>query len=160
MAQETLRHPSWKGRRIKIVPANPGEQENRFREAVARRAYQLFESHGFLPGRDREDWRCAESDLLCPLACGFITRDDKIVVSTDISVFDEGNVEVCVEPRRLSLCGSPRTQNAAGACALGQPVYRVLSLPVEVDPSRVRARFNGRILQIDLYRTPPSVRAA
>jgi Protein of unknown function (DUF2934) len=160
MTQETPRRPSWKGRRIKIATPVPGEQENRLREAVARRAYELFESHGCLPGHDGEDWRCAESDLVHPLACGFITRDDKILISTDISVFDEGGVEVCVEPRRLSLFGMSCSRDAGGAHLPGQPVYRVLNLPVEVDPSRAHARFNGRILQIDLYRTPLSVRAA
>ena len=160
MVPETTRHPSWKGRGVHIVAAKPGEQENRLREAIARRAYQLFESQGCSPGHEGEDWRRAESDLVRPLSCGLLARDDRIFVSTDISAFDEGNVEVCVEPRRLSLCGRPRTQDAGGACPLREPVYRVLALPVEVDPSRVHARFNGRILEIDLYRTPLSALAA
>jgi len=161
MLQEKARHPSWKGRGINIVAMKPGEQETRLREAVARRAYQLFEGQGCSPGHAGEDWRRAELDLVRPLACGLLTRDDKISVSTDISVFDEGGVEVCVEPRRLALCGRPRAQNAAaGACPLRQSVYRVLAFPVEVDPSQVHARFNGRILEIDLYRTPVAAQAA
>jgi HSP20 family molecular chaperone IbpA len=160
MVPETTRHPSWRGRGVKIIAVNPGEQERRLREAVARRAYELFENQGCLLGHAGEDWRRAESDLVHPLACGLLARDDKIAVSTDISVFDEGIVEVCVEPRRLSLCGRPRTRDAGGACPLRQFVYRVLDLPVEVDPSQVHARFNGRILEIDLYRTPLSARAA
>lgn len=160
MVPQTTRHPSWKGRGVNIVAAKPGEQENRLREAIARRAYQLFESQGCSPGHDREDWRRAESDLVRPLACGLLARDDKVAVSTDISVFDEGRVEVCVEPRRLSLCGRPSTRDAEGECPLREPVYRVLALPVEVDPRQVHARFNGRILEIDLYRTPPSALAA
>jgi len=161
MAYETITRPSWKGRGIAIVAANPREQESRLRAAVARRAYQLFESEGCSPGHAGEDWRHAETDLVRPLACGLLTRDDKVSVSADISVFDEGSVEVCVEPRRLSLCGRPRAQNAEnGACPLREPVYRVLALPVEVDPRQVHARFNGRILEIDLYRTPLPALAA
>jgi hypothetical protein len=34
MTRETARHPSWKGRSIKIATANPGELEKRLREAV------------------------------------------------------------------------------------------------------------------------------
>lgn len=160
MVPETTRHPSWKGRGVEIVAAKPREQENRLREAIARRAYQLFESHGCSPGRAGEDWRRAESDLIRPLACGLLTRDDKVSVSTDISVFDEGSVEVCVEPRRLSLCGRPRTRDTGGACPLRESMYRVVALPVEVDPSQVHVRFNGRILEIDVYRTPLSAVAA
>jgi hypothetical protein len=160
MVHQTTRHAP-RNRGVKIVAVNPLQQENRLREAVARRAYQLFESQGRLPGHAGEDWRHAELDLVHPLACGLLTQDDKISVSTDVSVFEEGSVEVCVEPRRLSLCGRPRAQDAsAGVCPVRESVYRVLALPVEVDPSQVQARFNGRILQIDLYRTPLPARAA
>jgi HSP20 family molecular chaperone IbpA len=139
---------------------NPAEQENRLRQAVARRAYQLFESHGCSPGHAAEDWRRAELDLLRPLACGLLARDDKVSVSTDISVFNEGGIEVCVEPRRLTLCGTLCTQNAAGDSPFQELVYRVLALPVEVDPAQVHARCNGPILQIDLFRTPLLTRVA
>ncbi len=161
MAQEASRHPYWKGRGIEIAAVNPGEQEKRLREAVTRRAFQLFESHGSSPGHAGEDWKLAELDVVRPLACGLLTRDDKISVSTDISAFGEGSVEVCVEPRRLTLCGKPPAQDAGdGACPLPESVYRVLALPVEVDPVQVHARFNGSMLQIDLPRTPLLARAA
>ena len=160
MAREAVRHPSWKGRSIKIATANPGELEKRFREAVTRRAYQLFETHGCSPGHEGEDWTQAESDLVRPLACGLLTEDDKIFLSTDVSVFEEGSLEVFVEPRRLSLRGRPHTPDGGdGACPLREFVYCVLDLPVEVDRSQVHARFNGRILEISLYRTPLSALA-
>ena len=157
MTREAARHPSWKGRSIKIATANPGELEKRFREAVTRRAYELFETHGCSPGHEGEDWKQAESDLVRPLACGLLTEDDKISLSTDISVFEEGSLEVFVEPRRLSLRGRPHTPD--GACPLREFVYCVLDLPVEVDRSQVHARLNGRILEISLYRTPLSALA-
>jgi len=160
MVPETTTHRSSKAQGIKIAAVNPAEQEKKFREAVARRAYQLFESHGCSPGHAAEDWRRAELDLLRPLACGVLAGDDKVSVTTDISAFNHGSVDVCVEPRRLTLCGTPRTQNASGESPFRDPVYRVLTLPVEVDPAQVRARFNGRILQIDLFRTPLLTRAA
>jgi HSP20 family molecular chaperone IbpA len=89
-----------------------------------------------------------------------VTEDDKISLSTDISVFEEGSLEVFVEPRRLSLRGRPHTADGGyGACPPREFVYCVLDLPVEVDRSRARARFNGRILEISLYRTPLSALA-
>jgi mannose/cellobiose epimerase-like protein (N-acyl-D-glucosamine 2-epimerase family) len=36
-------------------------------EAVARRAYELFEGRSYQPGHDVEDWLRAESELLCPV---------------------------------------------------------------------------------------------
>src|SRR5579862_7725356 len=84
MTREPARHPSWKDRSIKISTANPGDLEKRFREAVTRRAYQLFETHGCSPGHEGEDWKRAESELVRPLACGLLMEDDKISLSTDI----------------------------------------------------------------------------
>ena len=54
------------------------------------------------PGDQLKDWQRAEAEVVGPLACGFVTLDNKISVNTDVSVFDEGLIEVCAEPGRLT----------------------------------------------------------
>ena len=164
MPRQTATHLSWKGRRVKISAVDPNEQDRRIREAVTWRAYQLFESHGSSPGHELEDWQHAEADVMRPLGCGLVILDEKISLNTDVSSFDEGPVEVCVEPRRLSICGRPCADKRASVSNSnpGRPradsIFSVLILPVEVDPSQVVARFNGRVLQIDLYKVPLKLR--
>jgi len=160
MGRETLKANVWKGRSIRILAAVPSEQTGRVHEAIACQAYRLFESHGLTAGHEAEDWRQAESQIVQPLDCGLITQNDKVSVCTDIAAFGEGNVEVRVEPRRLSLCGRSCPLEKGRTTPQPDTSYRLLDLPVEVDPSHVHARFNGRILEIDLYRTPLLARAA
>ena len=100
-------HKSWKGRFVQIPHVDPNGHGKRIREAIAGRAYEIFETRGCSPGHEIEDWRRAESEIVRPLGCGFTMWDEKISLNTDCSVFDEGIVEVCVEPRRLSVCGRP-----------------------------------------------------
>ena len=160
MGRDSFRKNVWKGRRLRILAVNPAEQKVRLHEAIARRAYRLFESRGVSPGREGEDWKRAESEIVHPLECGLVTHDDKVSICTDMAVFAEGNVDVCVEPRRLILCGRlSALENRGSNSELGTG-YLLLDLPVEVEPSHVHARFNGRILEIDLYRTPLLARAA
>jgi HSP20 family molecular chaperone IbpA len=141
---------------VNIASVDPQELQTRIHEAVARRAYQLFEGRGALPGHELEDWRRAESEVVHSLGCGLVTHDEKISVSTDTSLFDEGSMQVCIEPLRLSICGRPHADKVArGQCPSTDFFYRFLSLPAEVDPSRAKARWNGRILEIDLYRIHP-----
>jgi hypothetical protein len=79
----------------------------------------------------------------------------------------EGEIGICVEPRRLAVCGRacarkkemiPRSDPSVSHSDF---VFRVFDLPVEIDPSQVTARFNGRVLEIDLSRArvAPAVRA-
>lgn len=160
MAQDHLESNVWKGRRIKVLAANPSGMELRLREAISRQAYRLFESHGERPGHEAQDWEQAKSEVVRPLECGLVTQTGKVSICTDITVFGEGDVEVCVEPRRLNLCGRPRRPESCGTSPQPDLSCRALDLPVEVEPSHVQARLNGRILEIDLYRTPLSSRAA
>ena len=133
---------------------NPSDLTRRIHEAVALRAYHIYKRRGCLPGQDLEDWRHAEREVVKLLSCGFLRLDDKISVDTDASIFQEGEIEIGVEPRRLSVCGKqriPRGEPRVGETASrDEVVFYVLYLPVDIDPLHVRARFNGCCLEIDL----------
>jgi HSP20 family protein len=158
MRRATPTRQVWKGRKLKISAVNPNEQAQRIRGVVACRAYQIYESRGSRPGQELQDWRRAESEVVKPLCCGFLTQDAKIWLNTDASFFQPGKIEICVEPRRLAVCGKAcarKKETIPGSdSAVSHPdfVFRVLDLPVEVDPSQVAARFRGPILEIELPR--------
>lgn len=154
MARDRFEPNVWKGRRLKVSAANPSELGRRLQEAIARQAYRRFESQGSSPGNEARDWEQAESEVVRRLACGLIIDGAKISICADIARFAEGDIEVYVEPRRLSLCGRPRESEAGSASPRPDLSCSVLDLPVEVEPSRTQTKLNGRILEIDLYRTP------
>jgi len=143
------------GRFLKIVSVNPGEQRKRMRDAIARKAYEICECRNFDPGHELEDWQRAESAILLPLNCGFLMLDDKLALSTDAKPFEKTEIEIRVEPKRLTICSEePRRANAKPATdALRSNrnlTFHFVNLPIEIDPSRVTARFKGRALEIDL----------
>jgi HSP20 family protein len=152
---------SWKGRHLKVTHFTPNGLDANIRDAIARRAFEISESRGFVPGHEMEDWRRAESEVVRPLNCGFLVSDNQIELTTDPACFDEGEIKVCVEPRRLVICGTERACQPGkmperNASHTGKDViFRSLKLPHEVLPSQASARFKGGVLQIDLPTAQP-----
>ena len=147
---------SWHGRHLKITLLNPIERDAKIHDAIAQRSFQICKKRNCAPGHQLEDWRRAESETLHLLNCGYLVLDDKIALSTDAACFEEGEIEICLEPRRLTICGRQRgrkqgvlTQKATSSLN-GNLIFRALDLPVQIEPSEVTARFKGRSLEIDL----------
>jgi HSP20 family molecular chaperone IbpA len=141
--------PSFRGRRVIVRVANSNEREKRIRDAIAARAFELFKTHASIQGSELDDWRRAEAEILIPPCHGLTARDGRLIATTNVSCFTEGEIEVLVEPRRLTVCGragNPQTCHAR----LGRPVFRVIALPAEIDPAKVTARFDHGMLEISL----------
>jgi HSP20 family molecular chaperone IbpA len=142
---------SWNGRHLKITRVTPDERAGIIRDAVAKKVFQNFESRGTEPGHELKDWRQAESEILRPLNCGFLLLDHSIELSTDAASFGEGEIEICVEPRHLTICGKERTGTPKPVPESANLLtIRSLELPIEIEPSEVTAGFKGRMIEIDL----------
>ena len=141
---------SWDGRHLKISRLGPKELDTRIHEAIARRAFQIGESRKFAPGHQTEDWQSAESELLRPLNCGFLVSDDKIEVNSDAACFEKGEIEICVEPRRVAICGMERVCKPGKLAKKSELIFHSLELPVDIMPSLAAARFKKRSLELKL----------
>ena len=62
--------------KLRIVDGN--EQMRRMQEAVAHRAYTIFESRGSGSWHELQDWGEAESELVRALNCGRTTVGDRL----------------------------------------------------------------------------------
>lgn len=147
------------GRSIRIIFDNSADRTKAIHDAVARRAYHIFESRGFAPGHDWEDWLLAESEIVRPLQCGLLELDGRISLTTDASCFERGEIAAYVEPRSLTLSGiaSPckerRKEEAEQTDLRGELIFRAMGLPHEVNPFGVKAKFNGCMLELSLPKT-------
>lgn len=151
MNTSSFKPGSWNGRRLKIARVTSGERAAVVRAAIAKRAFQISESRGLEPGHELEDWRRAESEIVRPLNCGFLVSDHNFELSTDSACFGEGEIEICVEPRRLTICGMERTRSQELVPnSASRLIVRSLELPAEIEPSEVSASFKGRMIQMDL----------
>jgi HSP20 family molecular chaperone IbpA len=142
---------SWNGRNLGIRRITTEERATIVRDAIATRVFQNSESRGSEPGHELKDWREAESEILRALNCGLLVLDNRVEICMDGASFGEGEIQICVEPRHLMICGkdSAKTTEIASKPA-DQSGIRTLELPLEIEPSAVAAGFRGRTIEIDL----------
>jgi HSP20 family molecular chaperone IbpA len=149
------------GEKLNIVAVEADEQTRRIHEAVARRAFEIFEKRGN-GSHQQEDWRQAESALLRPICIGRMAIDDSFWVSADATNFQEGTINIWVAPRLLTICGMPRPKQEAttllpaGSARQEEVMFREVRLPIEIDPSNVTACINGKFLEIRLKKAHPT----
>ncbi len=151
MSLHTLVSKTWNGRRLVIKQVTPEERAAMIRDAIAKRAFQDREILGSRPGHELKEWRQAESEILAPLNCGFMVVDHGIELSADAVSFGEGEIEICVEPRHLTIRGKDgRPVPEAVADPADRSIVRTIELPIEIDPSEATAWFRGRMIQMEL----------
>lgn len=154
------------------APAKQTGQTNVFdrieevRDSIARRAFELFEGNGRWPGRELDDWLRAESELLHPMHFELTESDSNLTVRAEVPGFNVKELEINVEPRRLTVTGKHETKDETKK---GKTIYselcageilRVVDLPVEVDISNVSATLKEGVLNVKMAKTaaPKSVR--
>jgi HSP20 family molecular chaperone IbpA len=131
-------------------------------DLVARRAYELYEKHGRVEGHAAEDWSEAESEVLVPVPIGFMQSNKSLDIYAGVPGATSSDLEICVEPRCLTLCGhvpaQSRRRRPTGGTQL--EVFRVVNLPAEVNPSKVVAKVHNGLLQIEVAKREAEAKAA
>lgn len=156
MSLGASRKHSKAGEKPKIVAVDANEQAHRVQEAVARRAYRIFERRGSASWHELEDWRQAEAELVRPCCSGRMSLDGTLWMGTDAAVFERDTIEIWVAPRRLTICGKPRAAKGSAATVTersgyypdGGIIFHLIELNCEIDPSRVTATTDGTSLDI------------
>jgi HSP20 family protein len=123
---------------------------------IARRAFEIFDNNGRLLGNDLEHWFRAESELLHPVHLKIVESDANLTVQAEVPGFSTKELEINVEPRRLTIAGKHEVQEDSKKgktiyserCA--EEILRVVNLPAEVDSSKVSAMLKDCVLNIEL----------
>lgn len=125
-------------------------------DAIANRAYQLFEQRGRTPGFDFDDWRKAESELFGSVPVEIDETDTELTLHADVPGFAEKDLSVSVEPGRVLISGRTETkeERKKGKTIYSErragEIFRSISLPVEVDANKVTATLKNGSLEITL----------
>lgn len=146
MTDKPLTTESSEAQATNVRIGNATECRKAISDAVAKRAYEIYERSGRQAGCDRKNWSLAESEILKPLSCGVLKSKDGVNVSLCRSSLSARDIEVCVEPHRLIVMGHPDSNSTIGPTA----TYQVLSLSDEIEPSSVQLRAHGGLLEIKL----------
>jgi PAS domain S-box-containing protein len=154
MRAERGRKNSTADEKLKVVALSAREQTRKIQEVIARRAYEIFVSRGAECGNELKDWREAENELIKPLCCGLMSVGENLWVEVDPAVFEPGSIEYLGGSPQLTICGKPHTSDTnthkrqAVANRSLEMIFRVIDLPLEIDPSGVTAKFRGASLEI------------
>jgi len=138
------------------------ERMNEVFDTISRRAFELFESNGRIFGHELEDWFKAERELFHPVHINVTDTGEAVEVKAEVPGFNEKELEISVEPRRLTILGKRETakEEKKGKIVYSEScsnqVFRVVDLPVEVMAERAEATLKNGTLHL----TMPKVVAA
>ena len=138
---------------VKVVSLDSADQARRIDEAIAHRAYEIFERRGGKGWHEPEDWRQAESEVCTKLCCSLSSSIDSLLVGFSIARFEEGTVEVWIAPLKMTICGKPiphKERTAKPALSYKGMLFRTITLPVEVEPRRAVASVKRSFVEMRL----------
>jgi HSP20 family protein len=132
-------------------------------DMISRRAFELFEKGGRNFGHDLDNWLKAESELLHPVSISIEETEESLKVQAEVPGFKAEDLEVSVEPHRLTLTGKRETEKEEKK--KGETVYsersaermlRVVELPVEVNTEAVSAVLKDGVLEFTMPKAAPA----
>jgi HSP20 family protein len=142
---------------VKIVePQTLFDRMNRLHDEIARRAFQLFEGDGGVFSHELDHWFKAEGELLHPVHVQISESGDAVEVEAETPGFSAKDLEVSVEPQRLTISGK---KESTEECKKGKTVYkeqcsneilRVIDLPAEVETAMSTATLKDGVLALTL----------
>jgi HSP20 family molecular chaperone IbpA len=125
-------------------------------DIISRRAFELFEKDGWNHGHDLSQWLEAEREFLHPVHIQMEETDGEFAVHAELPGFAASDIEVNVEPRRLTIMGKreSRQENKKGGTIYQErcsdEVFRTVKLPAEVNTTKVTAMLKDGVLDIKL----------
>lgn len=132
-------------------------------DIISRRAFELFEKGGGIFGRDLEDWFTAESELLHPVSISIDETDEGLKVEAEVPGFKAEELEVSVEPCRLTITGARKAtkeEKKKGKTLYSEHsaerILRVVDLPVEVNTEAVSAVLKDGTLEFKMLKAAPA----
>ena len=123
-------------------------------DSIARRAFGIFESNGQIFGRDLEDWFKAEGELLHPVHLTLTESGDTVEVKAEVPGFSEKELEISVEPHRLTISGKRESDKeekkgkTVYSTRCSDQILRIVDLPTEVEADKVTATLKNGILDL------------
>jgi HSP20 family protein len=132
--------------------------------AIARRAYELFETRGCEHGHNWEDWFRAESELLRPVSISTSESADHFSVLANVLGFEESELRVSVEPARITILGKKETSTTKTeegkveyTCSYPDQILQLIDLAAEVMPESAVVELQAGQLKIELHKAEHKV---
>lgn len=148
-----------------VEPEAVINRRNEVYDAIARRAFEMFEGDGRVDGRALDHWFKAEEEMLHPAHVQIRESDDAITVDAEVPGFNVNELQVSVEPRRLTISGKKQSKseetkaNVVYSERCSSELLRSIELPAEVNVARATATLNNGILQLNVAKAAAAKKA-
>jgi HSP20 family molecular chaperone IbpA len=132
------------------------DRVNKPLDAVTDRAYEIFEGNGQRFEHELDDWSKAEVELLHSVPVHIADLGESLEARAEVPGFDEKEIDISVEPRRLTITGKRATNkeekkgNAVYSEFCSDQIQRVVDLPASVDARKVTATLKSGVLQLTM----------
>jgi HSP20 family protein len=128
-------------------------------EAIARRAFELFQKRGYKFGHELEDWFKAERELLRKVPINIKEIDGNLRIQAEVPGFTADNLKVSVEPRRITIKGEieAKTDKKEDGTLYTEwrsnKIFRAFDLPHPVDAEKAAAKIKDGVLTLTIPKT-------
>lgn len=129
------------------------EMEKHF-DDVKRRAFELFEKRGAIPGHDLDDWLQAEREILGWSAAELTDKDGNYEIDLTLPGFDPKDIEISVTPDELIIHANveQKKESKQGDVEMSEfgsnDVYRRFRMPKPIRVDEVAATIDKGILHV------------
>lgn len=133
---------------------------------ITKRAFEIFDGNGRVFGRELDDWLKAERQFLHPVHIQLAESGESFEVRAEVPGFSEKELEINVEPRRVTISGKRETskEEKKGKAVYSETgcdqILRVVELPTEVETGKVTAILKNGLLELTMPKIakPRSIR--
>jgi len=139
-----------------VPPVSMIERVNAMFDAIAQRAYTIFENNGRSFGHELDNWFQAETELLHPVHVDISESGNAVNIKAEVPGFNEKELEINVEPNRLVISGKRESKKdekkgkTVYSETCSDQIFRVIELPAEVETEKVTATLKNGILHLEL----------
>jgi HSP20 family molecular chaperone IbpA len=129
---------------------------------ITKRAFEIFEGNGRVFGHQLDDWLKAEKEFLHPVHIQLAESGESFDVQAEVPGFDEKDLEINIEPRRLTISGQRETskEEKKGKRVCSETgcdrILRVVDLPAEVETDKVTATLKNGVLALTMPKAAQS----
>jgi HSP20 family protein len=148
---------------LKLLPARDLlERVQQLHDLIERRAFEIFDGNGRTFGHELEDWFNAESELLHPVHIEVAEADGNLTVRAEVPGFTAKELEVSVEPLRITISGKRDTkkgrkdERTAYTERCSNQVLRVIDLPEAVNSDKPSASLRDGVLELTMPKAAPA----
>lgn len=128
-------------------------------EAIAERAFELFQKRGFKFGHELEDWFKAERELLKKVPIEIKDVDGNLDIRAEVPGFTADKLKVSVEPNRVTIKGETKENverkddKTLYSEWKSNKIFRTFDLPHPVENEKATAKIKDGVLTLIIPKT-------